>query len=135
MTGMPDALKTTELLEFALPGAVFEQRRIHSNQAYMENIQMYQGEIPKPYPFENHFIHQQVHGDEMNSPRFRQLLEAAEAGDPEATKTVQLFYGHIQATSQLQAQAYGQIAPPPEGQQTNKQTQGATQKRQTAGEA
>ena len=114
ITGQPDARKATELLEFTLPNSMFEQLRIHSNQAFIENTRMYDGEAPKPYGFENHFIHQRVHGDEMNSPRFRQLLEAAEAKDVDAIRIVKLFYGHIDMTSKLQKQAFAQLAPPPE---------------------
>lgn len=134
ITGQPDARKATELLEFALPQSHFERLRVHSNQAYIENIRMYDGEAPIPYPFEDHFIHQRVHGDEMNSPRFRQLLDAAEAGDKDATQIVQLFRGHIEATARLQANAFAQLAPPPEeqNQQTQNKTnkQGTTQRRQ-----
>ncbi len=126
ITGQPDARKATELLEFALPNSVFEQLRIHSNQAYIENIRMYDGEAPIPYAFENHFIHQRVHGDEMNSPRFRQLLDAAEgeASDAEAKRIVELFYGHIAKTAELQRKAFKQLAPPPEAQAGTTQAQG-----------
>ena len=138
ITGQPDARKAIELLEFALPQSHFEQLRIHSNQAYIENINMYDGEAPIPYPMELHSIHQRVHGEEMNSPRFRQLLKDAEQKDQEAVKITQLFFGHIQATSELQAKAFAQLAPPPEAQtsttnntsKTNKQ--GTSQQRQPA---
>ncbi|KKL52487.1 hypothetical protein LCGC14_2284970, partial [marine sediment metagenome] len=48
ITGQPDARKAMELLEFALPQSMFEQLRVHSNQAYIENFNMYNGEVPKP---------------------------------------------------------------------------------------
>ena len=128
ITGQPYARKATELLEFALPKSHFEQLRIHSNQAYIENTRMYDGEAPTPYGFENHFIHQRVHGDEMNSPRFRQLLIAAEADDGDAKRIVTLFGKHIEATSDLQKAAFAQLAPPPEAQTESKtNTQGTSQ--------
>ncbi len=74
ITGQPDARKATELFEFALPKSHFEQLRIHSNQAYIENIPMYDGIPPKPYGSSYHVIHQRVRGNEMTCVRLRLLL-------------------------------------------------------------
>jgi len=127
LTGAPDARKATELLEFALPGSVFEGMRMHSNQAYLENIEMFDGEAPIPYPWQDHATHLRVHYQEMNTPRFSELLKQAQPdangqpADEDASRITQLYVGHIQATAKLQQAAYAQLAPPPEAEQETNQ--------------
>ena len=114
--GQPDPQKAMKLLEFALPESVFDDMRIHTNQAYVEQYMMLQREVAKPYPWQNHMVHLKEHQDFMNTPQFMQLVEAAEKGDKDAGYVVQLFSAHMQATADMFKQAAPK--PKPEAEQS-----------------
>ncbi len=118
--GNPDPIKVMSMIEFAMPDDMLRDYKIHSNRAYKENDRLMRGEPTIPHAWENHRIHLTVHQEHQNSAEFMALVEAAEAGDAGATKIVERFNEHVEATAQMQAEALSGLAPP-EGEQTSQE--------------
>lgn len=105
--GRPDAQAAMQLLEFAVPDSYYDKYRVHSNQAHLENIRMYNGEAPVPYSWQNHMIHLKTHREEMNSPRFMQLLDTFKVdkngkvieGEAQTKQVTDTFVAHVQKTA------------------------------------
>lgn len=113
--GQPDPNEAKMLLEFALPDSVFAEQRLHRSRAHIENARMMNGEPMNPYPIQNHPIHLKEHRRHMNSPAFMELIELSERGDASAQTIVNLFFMHIQLTSQMLLDAMPKPQVPPNG--------------------
>jgi len=127
--GRPDGMRAMELLEWAVPDSEFDDMKLHSERAHLENDKLMAGEFMPVLPQQNHKIDLNIHHRYMNSPEFMKLYEGAEFDrkqgkiiykEPENEEIVNNFTEHTAVHLNAYMQALAMLQPPPEkqGEQT-----------------
>lgn len=114
ITKQPDPMRALKLLEFAIPGTVDEDFKIHSKIAVNENHRLMNGERAFVTTYQNHMIHIMEHNDFRNSPEYYEMLMNPDEGNN--MQIMQAFEEHVNGHSQVQMAALGQIQQPMSGQ-------------------
>jgi len=127
--GRPDGMKALEKLEWAIPDSEFDEIKMHTEVAHLENDKMADNEFTPVLPQQNHKVHLNVHYRYMNSPDFMKIYEDAKFDqnqkkivytDPANEEIANNFTEHISVHLQIYMQSLAMLQPPPEqqGEQT-----------------
>lgn len=100
------------LKQLDLPGIspLLASLSIDNKQAERENSKLMDGVQVPVNQFDNHTVHIQEHQDECKTEDFEKVMEAARAGDQQATQVMVTFQSHIAAHQE--ALIASQVAPP-----------------------
>ena len=139
--GQPDGMRAMELLEWAIPDSEFDDMKMQSERAHLENDKLMLGEFVPVLPFQNHKVDLNIHYREMNGPEYMRMFDGAKmiktdqtnpkTGQP-VTKIqytdqayesiIQNFMEHSQAHLTIYMQNLARLQPPPEEQDGQTQT-------------
>ncbi len=92
--GAIDQQTYLQLSEFGDMGKVYEERRVHSDMAMLENqMLLQQGWMPAPVKYQDHVEHMKVHGKKLAEIQVRNPQDTA----------VGMLVQHMEFTTQIQA--------------------------------
>jgi hypothetical protein len=123
--GKPDPVQAMKLLEFALPDSVNKDLQMHSEVAYRENDRLMTNQETWVLPYQNHFIHMNVHQEFQNSGDFMQLYENMKQ-NPENKRIIQAFDQHVAQHNDFVTKAMGMLQQRPPAPTENRPAEGAT---------